>query len=159
MPKWITAIFVFFLSTTLLTAKALTVEDVINRHVEVMAAEMHTDMQAAITRTLTAYVREGNPVTLEGIETVSGNPCYKLRVDLSSGGAIFYLIDARSWLIIRKSVSARNQPVKEILEDSDQLLQSLSPKMKTNSPATIIKFRKIQPVTSDSQLASTSTIK
>lgn len=104
MPKWITAIFVFFLSTTLLTAKAITVEDVIEKHVKVMAAEevgyQHKDKEI-----FADYLRKGYKAKLEGIERVDGKPCYKLSFDLPTGNKISYLIDAKSWYVTGRSVS------------------------------------------------------
>ena len=103
MPKWITAIFVFFLSTTLLTARAITVEDVIEKHVKVMAAEevgnQHKDNE------IFADYSKGYKAKLEGLETVDGKPCYRLSFDLPTGNKVYFLIDAKSWYVTRRSVS------------------------------------------------------
>ena len=104
MPKWITAIFVFFLSTTLLTARAITVEDVIEKHVEVMAAE-EVGNQHKNSQVFADYLRKGYKARLEGIEKVNGKACYKLCFDLPTGNKISYLIDANSWYVTGMSVA------------------------------------------------------
>src|SRR5688572_28376960 len=103
MPKWITAIFVFFLSTTLLTAKAITVEDVIQKHVEVISSKV--DNQHKDKEIFADYSRKGYNAKLEGIETVAGKPCYKISFNIASGKKMYYFIDAESWYIIRRSES------------------------------------------------------
>jgi hypothetical protein len=114
MPKWITAIFVFFLSTTLLTAKAITVEDVIRKHVEVMASEGHNehrDNEHRDKEIFADYFRNGYKPKLEGIEKVDGRPCYKISFDLTTGNNIYYLIDAKTWYVIRRSASVAGKPL------------------------------------------------
>jgi hypothetical protein len=106
MPKWITAIFVFFLSTTLLTAKAITVEDVISRHVQAMAAETAANAGHVDTETLSYHIKKGHAATLEGVESINGKACYKIGIDLQQGQKLYYLIDAKSWYIIRRTPAA-----------------------------------------------------
>jgi hypothetical protein len=104
MPKWITAIFVFFLSTTLLTAKAITVEDVISKHVQAMAAEADKAVAHAEHQTLSHYIDKGYTATLEGVEAVDGTVCYKLKIDLGRGCKLFYLIDGKNWYVMRRTL-------------------------------------------------------
>src|SRR5687768_12339053 len=119
MPKWITAIFVFFLSTTLFTAKAITVEDVISKHVQAMAAVADAGIEHADSETLSGYIAKGHIATLEGVEYFNGTPCYKLRIDLADGHKLFYLIDAKNWYIIRRTALPGN-PSLEIKEEENR---------------------------------------
>jgi hypothetical protein len=120
MPKWITAIFVFFLSTTLLTARAITVEDVIEKHVKVMAAE-EPGNQDIDNEVFGNYLRKGYKAKLEGIERVDGKPCYKLSFDLPAGNKISYFIDAKSWYVTGMSVAvAGKAPGTNIANEGDR---------------------------------------
>ena len=133
MPKWITAIFVFFLSTTLLTAKAITVEDVIRKHVEVMAAEArneHKDKEL-----FSNYFRNGYKAKLEGIEKVDGRPCYKISFDVATGNKVYYLIDAKNWYVITRSASVAGKPL-EIKVVDDRKRKAIS-NIKNTSPAIV----------------------
>ena len=116
MPKWITAIFVFFLSTTLLTAKAITVEDVIKKHVAVMATEVHK--QSTDKAIFTDYVRKGYKATLEGIEIIKGRPCYKISLDVPATNKTYYYIDAKSWYLIRRSAAITDKS--PAINDADE---------------------------------------
>ena len=101
MPKWISAIFVFFLSTTLLKAKAITAEEIINNHKTAtgIGMQMHTSPASGL---LSRYKEEGYTARLVGVENIDGRPCYKLSLKIKPGRILNFLIDARSWYIIRQ---------------------------------------------------------
>ena len=111
MPKWISAIFVFFLSTTLLKAKAITAEEIINNHKAATGIGKHTHNTHACGL-LTSYKKKGYAARLAGVENINGKPCYKLSLKIKHGQIVNFLIDAQSWYIIRKP-ALQSGPVKQ----------------------------------------------
>ena len=112
MPKLISAIFVFFLSTTLLTAKAITVEEILANHKLAVAVNDQAVRTQSPNESLTGYAEKGYPLALEGTERINGYACYKISVTLNAVRRIQFFVDPKNWYVISKTVIDIPEPDK-----------------------------------------------
>jgi hypothetical protein len=122
MPKWITVLFVFFLSLSLLNAKARTVEDIMDLHIRAMGGKQK--ITSAVVPDLASLYNHHNKdrnVKLEGISQVKDKSCYLLHVHAGDRETYFY-VDAETGLLVKKVEISRGktpQPTAIATEYSD----------------------------------------
>jgi hypothetical protein len=87
----------------LLTAKAITVDDIIKNHIKAIQPKKTGRINAAESD-LYNYAETGHEASLEGTENINGRNCYKIRIKNKSANVVHYLIDAENWYIIRKYI-------------------------------------------------------